>query len=291
MASRAENHCLNATMELVHNASNLAAAAALGLLTYLLVSSVLAHRRLRHFPGPFLASFSYLYMLRVWISRRQSASHKNLNKIYKSGFVRIGPNDLITDDPEFVKKMNSARSKYGRSSWYAPTKLNPYDDSLVNMLDVKEHDRLKAKMSFGYGGKENPELETGMNEDLQALVDLIRRKYISVGSVLKPFDIATAAQFFTLDAITRMAYGKAFGYLTNEEDVFGYMKATETGTLGPGLVNQQDHSLLMTFMSVVPFVSVCGEIPWIGDVLYSKPVLKFMGPKKTDKSGVGKLLA
>lgn len=226
-------------MELAYNASNLVPVAVLGFLVYLLLSSILTYRRLRHFPGPFLASFSYLYMLRVWISRRQSASHKDLNRIYHSRFVRIGPNDLITDDPEFVRRMNSARSRYGRSSWYAPTKLNPYEDSLVNMLDVKEHDRLKAKMSLGYGGKESPELEIGIDEELEALVGLIRRKYISVGSVLKPFDIATAAQFFTLDAITRMAYGKAFGYLANEEDVFGYMKATETGMLAQSRSNNK----------------------------------------------------
>lgn len=47
----------------------------------------------------------------------------------------------------------------------------------------------------------------------------------------------------------------------------------------------------MMLIPVVPFISIGGEIPWIGNIMYSKPVLKFLGPKKTDKSGVGKLLA
>lgn len=201
------------------------------LLIYWLVSSILAYRRLQYFPGPFLASFTYLYIFLNWSSGRQSASYKNLNRLYKSRLVRIGPNDLITDDPDLIRRMSSARSHYGRSSWYITTRVNPYDDSLFNMVDTKQHDQLKAKMSFGYGGKENPSLEAGIDEQLVALVDLIRRKYISSDGNLRPFDLARAAQLFTLDAITRVAYGKAFGYIKTEQDVHGYIEAAEAGAV------------------------------------------------------------
>lgn len=202
---------------------------AVGFLAYLLVSTILNYRRLKHIPGPLVASFSYLYMFRIWTTKRQSASYKDLNKTYKSPLVRIGPNDLITDDLDLIRRMSSARSKYGRSSWYVPSRINPYDSSLFNIVDTKEHDKLKAKMSFGYGGKENPDLERGIDEQLVELVRLVRTKYISAGAVLKPLDVAKTAQFFTLDSITRVAYGKAFGYLTTETDVFGYIAAMYTG--------------------------------------------------------------
>lgn len=216
-------------MQIADNAWSFLPVVAVGLLAHFLVSTFLVYRRLRHFPGPLVAAFSYLYMFRLWMSKRQAASYKDLNRTYESPLVRIGPNDLITDDLEIIRKMNSARSRYGRSSWYTPSKMNPYDDSLFNILDPREHDKMKAKMSFGYGGKENPELEAGIDEQLGGLVDLIRSKYISAGAAVRPFDLARTAQFFTLDAITRVAYGKAFGYLATEQDVFGYIAATESG--------------------------------------------------------------
>lgn len=244
-------------------------AAAIALVGYFLISNVLAYRRLRHFPGPLLASFSYLYMIRVWLSGRQSAGYRGLNAKYNSSLVRIGPNDLITDDPEIIKRMSGARSKYVRSSWYRAMKLNPYDDSLFSMLNVKEHDKLKATLSFGYGARENPGLEQGIDEQIEQLVDLLRRSYISAGSTLRPMDLGQISQFFTLDALTRVAYGKAFGYLTSETDIYGYIKSSE---------------------ALAPFLVLSGEIPLICKVMFSNLVLKIIGPKTTDKKGMGVLL-
>ncbi|KUI53203.1 Pisatin demethylase [Cytospora mali] len=208
-------------------------------------------------------------MIRVWYSGRQSAGYKGLNTKYNSSLVRIGPNDLITDDPNIIKRMSGARSNYGRSSWYTSMKLNPYDDSLFNMLDVKEHDKLKAKLSFGYSARENPGLEQGIDEQIHQLVHLIRRSYISGGGMWRPMDFARVSLLFTLDALTQVAYGKAFGYLTTETDIYGYMEAMED--LGPWLV-------------------VSGEVPWIGKITFSKMMLSIIGPKPNDKKGMGKLL-
>lgn len=282
-------------MHIIENTRLFVPVAAVSLLAYFLVSTLLAYRRLKHFPGPIVASFSYLYMFRVWMSKHQAASYKDLNKTYRSHFVRIGPNDLITDDLEMIRRMNSARSKYGRSSWYIPAKLNPYDDSLINMVDTKEHDKLKAKMSLGYGGKENPELEIGIAEQLEGLVGLIRSKYISSGAALKPLDFAKVAQFFTLDAITRVAYGKAFGFLATEQDVFGYMAATDTGGLlldpcDPGWLSGIYFTDVEFLQPAVPILALGSDIPLIGKIMISKPVIKLVGPKTTDSSGMGKLL-
>lgn len=244
-------------------------AATITFFAFIFISNALAYSRLRQFPGPLLTSFSYLYFVRVWLSGRQSAGYKDLNTKYSSSLVRIGPNDLITDDPEVIKRMNGARSKKGRSSWYRTMKMNPYDDSMFSMLDTKEHDRLKAQLSFGYGGKENIGLEEAIDEQVQALVSLIRRSYVSEGGTLRPMDLGQVSPYFTLDAIMRVAYGKAFGYLITETDVHGYIKASEEAG---------------------PLLTLSGEIPWIGKIMFSKLMLRLIGPKPTDKTGVGLLL-
>lgn len=38
-------------------------------------------------------------------------------------------------------------------------------------------------------------------------------------------------------------------------------------------------------------IALSGEVPWVGKILYSKLVLKIIGPKATDSTGMGKLLA
>ncbi|KAK3369917.1 hypothetical protein B0H63DRAFT_454147 [Podospora didyma] len=173
------------------------------------------HRR--RFPGPRLAAWSYLWILRICVSGKHAERYKGVNaKVRQPGLVRIGPNDLITDDPDIIRRMNGARSPYHKSSWYYAMKLDPYEDSL---------------------------LEADIDEQLASLVALIRDKYISsdADGLLRRFDLATASQYFTLDTLTKIAYSTAFGFLAKDEDVYGYIQTTEENT---------DKKVLGTIMSV-----------------------------------------
>ncbi|KAK3682970.1 cytochrome P450 [Podospora appendiculata] len=241
----------------------------ISLALYLIASYLAAWHRLRHFPGPTLGSFSYLWMFRAGRSGRQSERY-NLNKRYNSNLVRIGPNDLITDDPDIIRRMNGARSTYGRSSWYAAMKMDPYGDCLFDLTDTAAHDRLKARLAFGYGGKENPHLERDIDEQVLSYVDLIRRTYLSSDGVLRPLDFAHTISYFTLDAITKIAYGAPFGYLATDSDVYGYLRGIEAS---------------------VPILTVLAEIPALCRVAFSPWVLRLFGPRKTDAGGMGKMLA
>ncbi|KAK3395094.1 cytochrome P450 [Podospora didyma] len=246
-------------------------ALSLGLVVYIVVSYVSSWSRLRHIPGPPLASWSYLWMLRICFSGKQAERYKGVNAQYGSRLVRIGPNDLITDDPDIIRRMNAARSPYRKSSWYYAMKLDPYEDSLFSLTDTAAHEKLRAKLAFGYGAKENSSLETDIDEQLVSLIGLIRSKYISsdADGTLRRFDLATAAQFFTLDTLTKIAYGTEFGYLSRNEDVYGYIQTAEES---------------------VPFLVMLAEMPFLGRVFLAPWVLKLVGPKKTDKRGVGVIM-
>lgn len=78
-----------------------------------------------------------------------------------------------------------------------------------------------------YSGKEIDGLEALVDKHVQALVDLIQRKYISSGSDLRPLDLARKASFFTMDVITDIAFGAAWGCLSSDEDVGGWFEGTE----------------------------------------------------------------
>jgi len=149
-------------------------------------------------------------------------------------------------------------------------RMDPYDDCLFSMTDTAAHDRLKARLSFGYGGKENPSLEAGIDEQLQNLVGLIQRKYLSTDKELKPMDFAKTAQYFTLDAVTKIAYGKEFGYLATDSDVYEYIETAE---------------------AYVPNLVILAEIPYLWNLVKHPWVLNALGPKKTDQKGMGTILA
>ena len=58
-------------------------------------------------------------------------------------------------------------------------------------------------------------------------INLINRKYISDENHFRPLDFARATQLLTLDVITAIAFGKAFGYCANDKDLHDYIKTTE----------------------------------------------------------------
>lgn len=240
-----------------------------------LASYVTAYRRLRHFNGPWLARFSNLWMLSQIPAGRQGDIYEEVMRKYNPDgpFVRVGPNDLVTNSPDMIRRMGSARSTYKRSSWYHAVKFNPYGDSMLSIMDTAAHDRLKAKTAFAYGGKDVPGLEALIDEQLARLVDLIRRNYISddkvIGGAFKPMDLGDVVSYFTLDTIGRLSYGEPFGYLAEDKDVNNYLKIVK--------------------VSVPTIVASC-EIPPLQAILLNPLFLKFFGPKPTDKDGVGCLM-
>lgn len=236
-------------------------------LAYYVITSLAAWARFRHIPGPTSAKFSYLWMIKTSSSGRSFEIYTALNRKY-GALVQVAPKTLLTDDPEIIRRMSSARSEYGRSNWYRAMKLDPTGDSMFSLSDTAAHDKLKAKCAISYGGKENPTLEASIDSTVAAWIDLIRRKYVSKDGEFKQLDFAQSSQYFTLDSITKISYGRAFGFL-GEVDVYDYIRSTT---------------------EAVPFINICGEVPFLQNIVFSKLGLRLMGPKPTDKSGLGRLL-
>lgn len=137
-----------------------------------IVRRIVAYRRLRHVPGPFWASISRIYLFRVL--RGRVGMHKELTKVQdkyggwedildpdtsrwspvesvlttdsKGSLTRIGPNQVLTDDPELIRRMNAPRSPFRRSDWYLGMKFSPDSDNIVSTKDEAVHNDLRSKM-------------------------------------------------------------------------------------------------------------------------------------------------
>lgn len=204
----------------------------LGLLTTVyIVNKIRVYYRLAHFKGPFSTGVSDFYHVKTMLSLDFNSTYTNLCETY-GPLVRVGPNDLLTSSPALLSHMNSPRAGYTRSEWYyGGIRFKKGDDHVMSLLDDAEHTRRRAKLAAGYSGKENPSLESSIDQTVSQLIHLIRSKYLSTSSQSRSFDLAQKINFFTLDTISLISYGESFGDLAADSDVNSYIAASKLGLL------------------------------------------------------------
>ncbi|KAM7192326.1 Cytochrome P450 [Naviculisporaceae sp. PSN 640] len=230
---------------------------------YLLATTISQYWRLRHIPGPPLVGFSRLWLARSETGGRLYKDVYEVNEKY-GPIARIGPTEVVTSDPYLIRHMTNVRSNYQRSEWYYGMRFDPTKDNVLSTRDDAAHNRLRAKMAAGYSGKEVDNLESTIDRNLLSLIRLLETRYISSN---KPFDFARKAQFFTLDAISDISYGRPFGYLANDTDMFNYIGMTE---------------------AQLPTIMLTSVYPWLVDLL-SSPLLNRFVPSDKDLLGLGRI--
>jgi cytochrome P450 len=127
-------------------------------------------------------------------------------------------------------------------------------------------------MAAGYAGKENPTLEPSIDTHVKELIYLIRSKYATSNTGAtpsKPMDMATKIQYLTLDVISSVGLGKAFGDLKADDDVNDYLKASEEGLKIGNMAFGMGSSWLR-------------NVPIIGPAI---------SPSEKDAKGFGKMMA
>lgn len=248
--------------------SSLVAIAALstGIIWYI-TSAIRSWYRLRHFPGPVYASFSYLW---GYFTMSTGRMHLRLaEEQEKHGkIVRIGPNELLVYDPQTLWQINNVRSTYGRGDWYSSIQFDPYGHSVLSEPDTSRHDKRKAKLASGYAGKGSVDLEAKVNSQLAVLINLLKTKYL-VKDKSNIVDFSRLIRFFQIDIVTLAGSGEPWGNLATETDQFDFISIAD---------------------SFVPFLHSFMMIPLLRDFFASEFFLKLAGPKHTDRNGMGRFL-
>ncbi|KAK0644685.1 pisatin demethylase [Cercophora newfieldiana] len=202
-----------------------------------LPSSTLRHYfRLRHIPGPPLVGFSKWWLAS---SARRGRMHLDLYEaIEKYGpdlpFTRVGPQDIITGDPVFLRQIVNTHSLYQRSDWYTAMRFDPTRDNILSLRDDEMHTKHRAKLAPGYSGRDVGHLEPRVDRNILELINLLDRDYVSKGRV---FDFGRKAQYFTMDVIADVAFGQAFGFVASDSDMYDYIGLLEK--LMPTLIMNQ----------------------------------------------------
>ncbi|KAF6840827.1 cytochrome P450 [Colletotrichum plurivorum] len=238
------------------------------LLIYLVLLNYRSWARLRHIPGPPSAAFSKWWMLRSTLDGQMHLALERACTDY-GPVVRIGPNDLVTNDSELLRRMWAVRSPYLKAAFYRAVRFDPTRDNIISMRDDQQHNELRAKMAIGYSGKENEGLESTIDAQIQSLVRLIEDKYLSTETLFRPMDLCKKVQYLTLDIITSLAFGYHFGYLEQDTDVHHYIQMTEES---------------------MPVMMILTVFPGLARILQS-PLFRCAMPSEHDRVGFGKFIA
>ncbi|OLN95806.1 Pisatin demethylase 9 [Colletotrichum chlorophyti] len=228
-----------------------------------IASTIFRYLRLCHIRGPPSTGVSKWWLIRAISSGRMHLEFYEACEKYGS-IVRIGPNDLITSDPDLMKHMLNVRTTYKRSDWYDAMRLDPGRDNVLSMRNDDLHNRLRFQMTAGYSGKEVEDLEAKIDQNVLRLVKLVE-KYASDN---RAFDFGRKAQFFTLDVISDLAFGEPFGDLATDSDVHEYIGTMEKN---------------------MPAIILTTVLPWLLKAL-SSPVFRSLLPSEKDAIGVGKTI-
>ncbi|KAL2817624.1 cytochrome P450 [Aspergillus granulosus] len=239
-----------------------------GFLGLFIVRTITTYATLRKFRGPSWTGISNwphsMAMLRGHCHEWYAAVSKKHGPI-----ARVAPRVLITSSPEVWMHVNN-KPGYKRSDWYYNAARIEYRrDNVFSETDNARHDKRKKQMAPGYSGRENLNLEASVDERLQDFLHLIRTRYISSDRRVVPMDLAEKVQYFTLDVISSVGFGKTFGMLQSDRDVDDYIKSVADG-LAIG-----NTALAMGF-------SWIAQAPFIG---------KFIAPSPKKPNGFGRMMA
>lgn len=61
--------------------------------------------------------------------------------------VRVGPNHLITSDPNLVKKTNAVRSSYTRGRFYEGARFHSTENNMLSILSETVHTCLHTQLA------------------------------------------------------------------------------------------------------------------------------------------------
>lgn len=231
------------------------------------VRTFLTWRRLRHVPGPFLNSITPLVLTYHCLKNDVTTYTYELSLKY-GPLVRIQPNVVVHYDPDTFRRVCSVKANYSKGLWFEFSRWDLNRPSCIAMRDNESRKIRKTKLLPAWQGQGLSMAESRVDSQVRAFVDLVGRKYLSTPGSAKPMEFGHRAQFFTLDVVTSVTFGEAWGFLRRDGDVEKYLETTE---------------------AMIPMFGIFGSLPWLVLAVHAWPLSLAM-PGEGDKIGFGRLM-
>ncbi|RAR15793.1 pisatin demethylase [Stemphylium lycopersici] len=187
---------------------------------------------LAKYPGPFVASITRFWYI-VDVARGSSEkTQRHLHELYGRShgkIVRIAPNEVVISDPEAIKAIYSAHSRFTKvtsdlTDFYLPFRATwaRYPDAFTN-LDERQHAERRRIVNPLYSMSNVVQLEENIDKCLHVLIERFSER-AAKGNVV---DISEWAQWYAFDVIGQLFFSCMFGFLESAYDFGGYIHALD----------------------------------------------------------------
>lgn len=163
---------------------------------------------LRSVPGPKLAAITSIYLNSHYYTESGIPWVKTLHKKYGS-IVRVGPNEVVIDDPEQLSAIYGVRSKLPKPPYAALLENYGYPNAFSSIS--RENHRNRRKLVSKVYTLSSHLNNAPLISWVQNRLDTVMGKVQSQSSA--PVDIFGLSTHFALDNVSYMVYGKSLDLL------------------------------------------------------------------------------
>ncbi|KAL8991777.1 MAG: hypothetical protein Q9169_007657, partial [Polycauliona sp. 2 TL-2023] len=183
-----------------------------------LIWNIKSYLRLRHIPGPFLASLTNLPRLSWVYSNHAGHIHTALHR--RDGpIVRFGPNMVSVADPAEISTIYDIHGKFLKSdfywvlSFYLKGKAIP---GLFATQDRRIHGLLRKPIAGIYSMTSMVSYEPMVDSTIECFFRQLETRFVETGQVC-PLD--SWLQMFAFDVIGSITFSKRLGFLEQGRDI------------------------------------------------------------------------
>ena len=183
---------------------------------------------LSHYPGPFFASISSYWKLGAALSKREVQTFYEAHQKYGPIF-RCGPNALAFCDPRAIKKIyGTGKGSYAKNYQFKP----PLREAQVMAeppaflaTATSDHTRARRMVGPAFSMTSILQMENQIDEQLRQF----QKRLDEAATTGAATDMSKWVNYLTLDVLTELACGSAFGFLEKDEDVMKLNEGLNTG--------------------------------------------------------------
>lgn len=166
-------------------------------------------------PGPFLASFSRLW---IWKHAREGQMHELQTKLHQKhgNLVRIAPNELSCSDPAAIKEIYKNQNPLEKTDFYTTwtnTSFGKHKDNF-SVTNEKEHSERRRIVNHVYSLSNVLKSEVYIDECSKLFI----RKLGELADSARTIDLGQWLQMYAFDVIGELYFGRMFGFMETESD-------------------------------------------------------------------------
>ena len=209
-------------------------------------------------PGPFVASISRLWLLKLALSGRQHLDFMEAHRKY-GPVVRVAPNAVIINDPENFQHYHY----FDKSEWWLALRAQPDHVPHSTELDQRAHNVKKKRVSGAFSMSSVLKLESKADAIIAKFIEQLSTKFADTGAVC---ELSAWTHWVAFDIVMDLVFSAKPGFVEHAKDVNGLIASL--------------HYLLNT----AQFVAMH---PVIMKILYIPFINRHLAPQPTDKKGPG----